>query len=234
LKGRNSDMPSLGTVPILLTTIASFLLPMGLGAKTKKVKPAQKDPQDQIEVGGHIPVPGDPITTFVVTQHYSRYYLYAKHQGGKDITLIDITNSAHPVVLSDVQYPSGEGSASLFRIRNCRTYHGRSEFFASGTRIPNHTDYGFIGPSAPGGGTRIHGCHSHKQRCTTGIDFPGERGRRLDIATEPCFRSGNAEGVATSGFCAIAPVMAMASGFPDDYPVIENPPMRGGVPSRRA
>jgi hypothetical protein len=109
-------MPSFGTVPILLTTIASFLLPVGLGAKTKKVKPAQKDPQDQIKVVGHIPVPGDPITSFVVTQHYSQYYLYAEHQGGKDVTLIDITNTAHPVVLSDVKYPSGEGSASLFAV----------------------------------------------------------------------------------------------------------------------
>jgi hypothetical protein len=87
-----------------------------VSAKTKKAKFPQKDPQDQIEVVGHVAVPGDPVTSFVVTQHYSSNYLYAEHQGGKDLTLIDISNTAHPVVLSDVSYPSGGGSANLFAV----------------------------------------------------------------------------------------------------------------------
>jgi hypothetical protein len=83
-------------------------------AKSKKAK--QKDPQDQIEVVGHVPVPGGPVTSFVVTQHYSRLYLYAEHEGGKDVTLIDISNTGRPLVLSDVSYPSGGGSANLFAV----------------------------------------------------------------------------------------------------------------------
>ena len=85
-------------------------------AKAKKAKPAPKEPQDQIEVVGHIPLTGEPVTSFVVTQHYSRYYLYAERQGGKDVTLIDISNTGKPVVLSDVAYPSGGGSGNLFAV----------------------------------------------------------------------------------------------------------------------
>jgi hypothetical protein len=51
-----------------------------------------------------------------VTQHYSRNYLYAEHEGGKDITQIDITNTAHPLVLSDVSSPLAGGSSNLFAV----------------------------------------------------------------------------------------------------------------------
>lgn len=82
-------------------------------AQVNKATPVPTDLQDKIEVVGHIAVPGGPVTSFVVTEHDSRNYLYAEHKDGKDITLIDITNSAQPLVLSDVSSQLDGGSASL-------------------------------------------------------------------------------------------------------------------------
>ncbi len=85
----------------------------GASAQTNQATPAPQDLQGQMEVVGHISVPAGPVTSFVVTQHNGRNYLYASHESGKDITLIDITNAAQPLVLSDVSYAGG-GSTSLF------------------------------------------------------------------------------------------------------------------------
>ena len=86
------------------------------GAKDKKNKPVAKDPQDQIEVIGHLPPTDGPIRRFVPTQHYSSYYLYAEHEQGK-LTLIDVTKATRPAVLGDVEYPSqGGGTGSLFAV----------------------------------------------------------------------------------------------------------------------
>jgi hypothetical protein len=88
----------------------------GASAQTKQGEPAPQGSQDRIEVVSHIPVPGGPVTSFVVTQHYSRNYLYAEHEGGKDLTVIDFTNTAQPLVLSNVSSVSGAGSASLLAV----------------------------------------------------------------------------------------------------------------------
>jgi hypothetical protein len=85
-------------------------------AKNKKVKAVPKEPQDEITVVGHIPLTNGPVVRFLTTQHYSSYYLYAEHAGGKSVTLIDVTKIQAPSVLSDVSYPSSGGSDSLFAV----------------------------------------------------------------------------------------------------------------------
>jgi hypothetical protein len=90
--------------------LASSLLAVGAAqAKDKNSKPPQ---QDAIEVVGHIPLTGGVVTGFVPTPHYSSYYLYVEHEGGKNVTLVDVTKVTHPVVLADASYPVT--SASLF------------------------------------------------------------------------------------------------------------------------
>lgn len=80
-------------------------------AKNKKVKPPPQDPQGAIEVIGHIPSTNGPVRRFIATQHYSSYYLYAEHEGGKTVTLIDITKPGRPAVLADIAYsPNGEAT----------------------------------------------------------------------------------------------------------------------------
>jgi len=82
----------------------------------KKKKPAPKEPQDAIEVVGHIANTSGPVTTFVTTQHHSSYYLYAEHEGAKDVTLIDISKADKPVVLAEIAYPVTNGAGSLFAV----------------------------------------------------------------------------------------------------------------------
>jgi hypothetical protein len=85
-------------------------------AEAKKAKAPPKDPQDTIEVVGHIPSVDGPVTHFVVTKHYNKSYLYVEHEGGRNVTLVDISKVQQPLVLSDVSYPSGGGSENLFAV----------------------------------------------------------------------------------------------------------------------
>jgi hypothetical protein len=85
-------------------------------AKNKKPKIAPKQPQDEIEVVGHIPLTSGPVRRFLATQHYSSSYLYAEHDAGQGVTLIDVTKVSKPAVLADVAYPSSGGSGSLFAV----------------------------------------------------------------------------------------------------------------------
>ena len=88
------------------------ITPLG-NAKNKKPKTGPPDPTDQIEVVGHIPVTNGPVRRFLATQHYSSYYLYAEHEGGAQVTLIDVTKTDHPAVLADVAYMPSKARGSV-------------------------------------------------------------------------------------------------------------------------
>ncbi len=85
----------------------------GLYGKDKHTKKQDDSSQDQITVVAHIPLAGGPVTRFIATQHYGRTYVYAEHESGKTLTLIDVTNAGQPKVLSEVAYPDSPASASL-------------------------------------------------------------------------------------------------------------------------
>jgi hypothetical protein len=104
-----------------IQSISYFLIGLlALSAEThargKKDKATEEEPQDAIEVLGHVPLTGASITRFLTTQHYSSYYLYVEHEGGKTVTLIDVTKASGPVVVADVAYPAGQQSSSLFAV----------------------------------------------------------------------------------------------------------------------
>src|SRR5580658_5748227 len=97
-----------------MSAIFTALLVCGTAAHAKdKSKAPPAAPKDEIAVVGHIPLIGGPVTSFQSTQHYSSYYLYAEHDAGKSVTLIDVTKVARPLVLTDVSYSPGGGSAAL-------------------------------------------------------------------------------------------------------------------------
>ena len=89
-----------------------------LDGKDKKPK---FDPQDAIEVIAHIPATSGPVRRFMTTQHYSSQYLYVEHDAGQGVTLIDITNATHPLVLGEVSYPANGGPASLIAVSGTAT-----------------------------------------------------------------------------------------------------------------
>ena len=84
-----------------------------LHSKNKKPKAPPAVPKDEIEVVGHIPLTDGPVRRFLATQHYSSYYLYAEHDAGRTITLIDVTKTSQPVVLADVSSAPKGGFDSL-------------------------------------------------------------------------------------------------------------------------
>jgi hypothetical protein len=100
----------------LVPVVWLLALSTAVQAKNKKVKTPPKEPQDEIEVVGHIPLTNAPVRRFLTTQHYSSYYLYVEYAAGKSVTLIDVTKATQPFVLADVSYPSNGGSASLFSV----------------------------------------------------------------------------------------------------------------------
>jgi hypothetical protein len=93
--------------------LGASLLAAPVYAKDKKAKPAAKAPQDSIEVVGHIPATGSPVARFLTTQHYSSYYLYAEHESGQGVTMIDVTQANRPNVLADMPTALPGGSDSL-------------------------------------------------------------------------------------------------------------------------
>jgi hypothetical protein len=114
-----------------LTLLSGMLLiSASLEAKDKKVKAMPKEPQDAIEVVGHIPLRNGSVMRFLTTQHYSSYYLYAERGAGNGVTLVDVTKPARPSVLGDVVYPPGGGSANLFAVA------GTAAVVADGQAMP--------------------------------------------------------------------------------------------------
>lgn len=82
--------------------------------KDKNKKSPPQVPQDAIEVVGHIPSAGGTVTRFLSTQHYSSHYLYVEHQGGRNVTLIDVSNTTQPAVLANIPAPPNSGSEDFF------------------------------------------------------------------------------------------------------------------------
>jgi hypothetical protein len=83
-----------------------------LSAKDKKPKKPQPV-QDAIEVVAHIPLTTGPVRRFLTTDHYSSHYLYAEHDAGSSVTLIDISRPSQPAVLAEVAYPSASAADSI-------------------------------------------------------------------------------------------------------------------------
>lgn len=103
--------------PVLLTCVLFCASAAYARDKKPKATPVlPNDVKDAIEVVGHIPSTGVPVTRFLSTQHYSSYYLYVEHEGGAGVSLIDVTKTGQPAVLADVAYFPGSGSENLLQV----------------------------------------------------------------------------------------------------------------------
>ncbi len=96
-----------------LLLVAGLTFAPALHAKGKKTKTPAPAPKDEIQVVGHMPLTDGPVRRFLITQHFSSYYLYAERDAGRSVTLIDVTNINRPAVLADVSYAPNAGSGSL-------------------------------------------------------------------------------------------------------------------------
>ena len=97
-------------------TIICLAVVIPLSAKDKKPKTSEPQAQDSIEVVAHIPPTTGTVRRFLSTDHYSSHYLYAEHDAGASVTLIDTTNAIQPTVLAEVAYPVAAGSDSLVAV----------------------------------------------------------------------------------------------------------------------
>jgi hypothetical protein len=91
---------------------ATFLVG-AMAALTLNAKPKhhhEAPDQDQIAIQSHIQLAGAPITGFIATQHYNRSYVYAERGAGNPVTLIDVTDTAHPVVVSEISMTAGSSA----------------------------------------------------------------------------------------------------------------------------
>lgn len=83
-----------------LTVLAS-LLAVAPATEARNKKTASS-PKDEIEVAGHIAVAGGPVRSFLTTQHYSSFYLYAQRDASNTVTLIDVTKTDQPAILGEI------------------------------------------------------------------------------------------------------------------------------------
>jgi hypothetical protein len=123
---------------LLLISIAA------LNGKDKHPKAQPDAPQDQIAVVAHLPLTGGAVTRFLTTEHYRRDYLYAEHESGKVLTLIDITKLNNPAVLADMTYPSGRADNLVAATGNAALVAASTNTVAPATpqtfRIMSFTD----------------------------------------------------------------------------------------------
>jgi hypothetical protein len=91
-------------------TIALFLILCGSYPLSAKDKHKPAPPQDQITVAAHLAIPGAPILRFTATRHYDRSYIYAERGPGQPITLLDVTDPAKPIVVSQLDSPADTAS----------------------------------------------------------------------------------------------------------------------------
>lgn len=100
---------------MLVLCLAAATLPLR-AQKAKKVKAAPKDPQDQIEVVGHVALDRAVVKRFLTTRHYDRSYLYVEYEAGTHVTLLDVTEPRSPLVLAQVPLPAGTGGDTLLTV----------------------------------------------------------------------------------------------------------------------
>jgi hypothetical protein len=98
--------------------LSSVLLLIGMttlvpAANARAKKPKAPPPTDEIQVVGHVPLTDGPVKRFLATQHFGSYYLYAEHDSGKNVTLIDVTKTSLPTILADVAYAPANETGSL-------------------------------------------------------------------------------------------------------------------------
>ena len=109
-------------IRFMATFLACAMGTVTLNAKTKH-HPDEPD-QDQIAIQSHLQLAGAPITGFIATQHYSRSYVYAERGAGNPVTLIDVTDTAHPVFVSEI--PMAVGSSALLSVAGTAAITGQS------------------------------------------------------------------------------------------------------------
>lgn len=97
-----------------------------LAAKDKKPKP---QPQDSIEVVAKLPLTAGPVRKFLVTDHFSSHYLYAEHNPGGSLTLVDVTRPDNPLVLAEVPYPQASSG-------NVMAVSGTAALVTTGSTAP--------------------------------------------------------------------------------------------------
>lgn len=121
------------------------------------------EPQDRIEIVAHLPVAGGPVTRLIATQHYRRNYLYAEQDGGKGVTVIDVTASNAPSMVGQFTYPTNDNPNNLLEIAGTAAIVAspittRSDVVPSTVRIMSFADpahpkifHEFTGITAIGG-----------------------------------------------------------------------------------
>jgi hypothetical protein len=92
---------------LFFAAVLSVSCSFSLYSKDKHPKNLPTTPQDDIETVAHVPLTGGAVTRFLETQHYRRNYLYAEHESGKTVSLIDVTSARQPALLPDVTFPNG-------------------------------------------------------------------------------------------------------------------------------
>jgi hypothetical protein len=131
-------------IRLTATFLAGAMAALTLNAKPKHHHDVPD--QDQIAIQSHIQLGGAPITGFIATQHYNRSYVYAERGAGNPVTLIDVTDTAHPVVVSEISMASG--SSALLSVAGTAAITG--EGAASKEAVPQSVSImDFSDPSQP-------------------------------------------------------------------------------------
>lgn len=129
-------------IPVTLLSFSAF-------GKDKHSKSVAPTPQDQIAVVAHLPLAGGPVSGFLETQHYRRNYLYVEHESGKTISLLDVSNSAKPIVLADMTFPSGASNSLVAVAGNAAVVSSQAPVPINSSALQSFRIMSFVDPQHP-------------------------------------------------------------------------------------
>jgi hypothetical protein len=99
----------LKTALVLLFAGATVLPSTGAGTPPKEKTP----PADSIDVVGHLDLPGASVAGLTASRHWRREYLHLQDTARGVLTVVDVTDPAHPSIVRQIHLPAEMAKSRL-------------------------------------------------------------------------------------------------------------------------
>jgi hypothetical protein len=76
-------------------------------------RPRQAVPDDSIDVIGHLALASASVTSVKTSEHWRRDFLELQDSTHHTVTLVDVTDATHPVIVKQLHLPAGAADSTL-------------------------------------------------------------------------------------------------------------------------
>ena len=94
-----------------ITALLGLLLVPAISIAAHPTKAATRD--DQINIIGHLPLTNTSVTSMKTSKHWRHQYLELQDPLHHMITVVDVTDAAHPGIVKQLGLPAGSANSSV-------------------------------------------------------------------------------------------------------------------------